>query len=226
MALKIIKPGTTRSAIIQQFLFSDNQGDRSVFEERIFPEFPAPPPPVQQHVHEEPPKPAVDLAILEKTAYGNGFAQGEKAGREIAEKKVDAVMRRYAESILELGNTRTLLYAQIEKEVVRLAVEVAKKIVHREIYLDKDIIQTLVRVALGHVSEKSPVTIHLNPVDYGYLLEERANLSQSEGRDVTLLADNSIERGGCLVKTDCGDVDARIEEKFKEVEQAFFGVSK
>jgi flagellar assembly protein FliH len=83
-----------------------------------------------------------------------------------------------------------------------------------------------VRVALSHVSEKSPVTIHLNPVDYGYLLEERTNISQREGRDVTLLADNSIERGGCLVKTDCGDVDARIEEKFKEVEQAFFGVSK
>jgi flagellar assembly protein FliH len=226
MALRIIKPGTTRSASIQQFIFSENPGEPSVFEEHVFSEFSAPPPPVKPRVCEEPPKPAVDLALLEKTAYENGFAQGDRAGREIADKKVEAVMRRYAESILELGNARSLLYVQIEKEVVRLAVEVAKKIVHREIYLDKDIIQTLVRVALSHVSEKSPVTIHLNPVDYGYLLEERTNISQSEGRDVTLLADNSVERGGCLVKTDCGDVDARIEEKFKEVEQAFFGVSK
>lgn len=131
-------------------------------------------------------------------------------------------MRRYADSILELGKLRSSLYAQVEREVVKLAVEVAKKIVHREIQVDKDIIQTLVRVALSHVAEKSAVTVHLSPADYSYLLEQRAELSQSEGRDISLLADKSIERGGCLIQTECGDIDARIEEKFKEVEHAFF----
>jgi flagellar biosynthesis/type III secretory pathway protein FliH len=36
------------------------------------------------------------------------------------------------------------------------------------------------------------------------------------------VADKSVERGGCLVQTECGDVDARIEEQFREVERAFF----
>jgi flagellar assembly protein FliH len=99
---------------------------------------------------------------------------------------------------------------------------VARKIVHREIQADPDIIQTLVRVALSHVAEKSAVTVRLNPVDYNYLLEQRAELSQAEGRDIVLLADKSVERGGCLIQTECGDIDARIEEKFREVEQAFF----
>ncbi len=141
---------------------------------------------------------------------------------EIAERKMEVVMKRYAEAILEVTRLRATLYSQIEHEVVKLAIAVSKKIVHREIQVDRDIIQTLVRVALSHVAEKSAVTIHLNPVDYNYLMERRGELSQAEGRDISLLADKSIERGGCLIQTDCGDVDARIEEEFREVEHAFF----
>ena len=225
MALRIIKQGTAKASSVQQFLFSENARDAESSTERPgwldFQAVPAIPLPKEAELP-EPEKPAVDLAQLEKTAYENGFLQGEKAGMEIAGQKAEAIMRRYADSILELGKLRSSLHAQVEHEVVKLAVEVAKKIVHREIQVDKDIIQTLIRVALGHVAEKSAVTIHLSPVDYSYLLEKRAELSQSEGRDISLLADKSIERGGCLIQTDCGDIDARIEEKFKEVEKAFF----
>jgi flagellar assembly protein FliH len=225
MALRIIKPGSVKASNVQQFLFTEEFQDLgSTASRQPFPDFENIPlvAPTQDTASTEAPKPSLDLAHLEKSAYENGFLQGEKAGMEIAEQKTEAVMRRYSDSILELGKVRSALYAQVEREVVRLAVAVAKKIVHREIQVDKDIIQTLVHVALSHVAEKSAVTIHLNPLDYGYLLERRAELSQNEGRDISLLADKSIERGGCLVQTECGEIDARIEEKFKEVEHSFF----
>jgi len=171
-----------------------------------------------------PSPPEVDLAQVEKTAYENGFRQGEKAGMEIAEKKVEVLMRRYAEAIDEVGRLRRNLYSQVEREVVKLAIEVAKKIVHREIQADREIIQTLVKVALSHVAERSAVTVHLHPLDYTYVLEHRAELSsgQEGGREIVLLADKAIERGGCLIQTECGDIDARIEEEFREVERGFF----
>jgi flagellar assembly protein FliH len=168
--------------------------------------------------------PAVDLAQVEKAAYENGFRQGEKAGMEIAEKKVEAIMLRYSDAIHELGRLKSRLYIEVERQVVKLAVEVARKIVHREIQADREIIQTLVKVALSHAAEKSAVTVHLHPVDYNYVLEHRGQLEQGqEGREVVLLADKSIERGGCLVQTECGDIDARIEEEFRELERGFFG---
>ena len=122
------------------------------------------------------------------------------------------------------GSIKAALYGQVEREVVKLAVEVAKKIVHREIQADPEVIQTLVKVALGHVSERSAVTVRVNPIDYNFLLDKHRGWAQEEGsgREVTLVADKSIERGGCLVQTECGDVDARIEEEFREVERAFF----
>jgi flagellar assembly protein FliH len=171
----------------------------------------------------DPASPSIDLAQIEKLAFESGFRQGEKAGQEIAERQVESVMRRYAETVLEVGRLKPTLYSQVEREVVRLALEVAKKVVHREIHADQEIIQTLVRVALGHVAEKSAVTVRLHPVDYNYLLEHRAELSNvSDGRGIVLLADKSIERGGCLIQTECGDIDARIEEEFREIERAFF----
>ena len=225
MESKVIKQGTARALTVQQFLFSENAEEMlAPIEHPLWPEYPSAPESLQNKtpVAAESAKPAVDLSQLEKTAYENGFLQGEKAGMEIAEQKIEAVMRRYAEAILEVSKLRSSLFAQAEREVVKLAVEVAKKIIHREIQADPDIIQTLVRVALSHVAEKSAVTVHLSPVDYSYLLEQRAELAQTEGRDISLLADKSIERGGCLIQTECGDIDARIEEKFREVEHAFF----
>lgn len=165
-----------------------------------------------------------DPSQIEKTAYENGFRQGEKAGLEIAEKKVEATMRRYADAILEIGRLKPALYAQAEREVVKLALEVAKKVVHREVQIDPEIIQTLVRVALSHVAVKSAVTIRIHPADYSFMLEHRAAITRpgESEREMVLLADKSMQRGGCLIETECGDIDGRIEEEFREVERTFF----
>jgi flagellar assembly protein FliH len=226
MALRIIKQGSARSSSIQQFIFAENINEVLQSSERF--EWPAAPsfeeaaPKAEPVMVAEPAAPAIDVARLEKAAFDSGFLQGQKSGKELAEQKLEAAARRYSESLQEISSLKSILRTQVEREVVKLAVEVAKKIVYREIRIDPAIIQTLVRVALSHVAEKSAVTIHLNPIDYAYLHKLRPELAQSEGRDVAYLADNSIGQGGCLIQTECGDIDARIEEKFREVENTFF----
>ena len=88
--------------------------------------------------------------------------------------------------------------------------------------MGRNIVQTLVRVALSHITDKKSVTLRLSPADYKYVQERQKELVIGDGWDITLQSDNSIEQGGCLVETACGDVDARIEGKFREVEQTFF----
>jgi flagellar assembly protein FliH len=226
MALRIIKQGSSRASSVQQFIFADNFKEMlqvtapfewpqaSSFEEAIVKKEPV--------VFAEPAAPAIDVAMLEKAAFDSGYLQGQKAAKELAEHKMDVVMRKYSEALQEISSLKSVLRSQVEREVVKLAVEVAKKIVYREIHIDPAIIQTLVRVALSHVAEKSSVTIYLNPVDYAYLIKQRPELAQPDGREMVFLSDNSIAQGGCLIQTECGDIDARIEEKFREVENAFF----
>jgi len=233
MPIKIIKPGSSQARHVQKLSLGTLVVEDLPKPEIELPEWmkhqqrtlqpPAPVISVQEPevVHSAP---VVDVAQIEKTAYESGFRQGEKAGLAIAEKKIELGMRRYAEAVLAIGKVKAQLYSQVEREVVKLAVEVAKKIVHREIQADREVIQSLVKVALSHVAEKSAVTVHLHPADYSFILERRAELAQGadEGRDIVLLADKAVDRGGCLVETECGDIDARIEEEFREIERSFF----
>jgi flagellar assembly protein FliH len=226
MVLRVIKQGSARASTIQQFIFAENFNEMLQSSEKL--EWP--PAPSFEEVSmkkeplivSEPTAPAVDVAKLERAAFDSGFLQGQKSGKELAEQKLEAAAHRYSEALQEVSSLKSIMRTQVEREVVKLAVEVAKKIVYREIRIDPAIIQTLVRVALSHVAEKSSVTIHLSPVDYAYLHKQQPELAQADGRDVMYLADNSIGQGGCLIQTECGDIDARIEEKFREVENTFF----
>jgi flagellar biosynthesis/type III secretory pathway protein FliH len=225
MTSRLIKQGTKRALNIQYFLFKEDFTEcaPSVEMEQIdgTPNNPAAPPDIDP-IEETTVTPGIDTESLEMEAYQRGFQQGEIAGRETAEQAVETVMRQYADSIQEISKIKSRLYIQAEKEVVRLAVEVARKIVDREIHADRNIIQTLVRVALSRVTENTSVTMRLNPLDYKFLMEQSGGIAEDGGRDVSLQSDNTIKQGGCLVETGCGDIDARIEEKFREVENAFF----
>jgi flagellar biosynthesis/type III secretory pathway protein FliH len=231
MSPKIIKYGTAGVSRVQQFQFTeDSVNETSYAENSPWPDFaPMSMSPKQKAAIEAPQPsllPSIDVAQLEKKAFEDGFRQGEKVGVENAERKMNGIMKRYSETILEIGKLKPALYAQAEREIVKLAIEIAKKIVHREIRDDPEIIQTLIKVALSHVTDKSAVTARINPIDYTYIHEQNVNLSQTEGRDITLVSDKSIERGGCMIETVCGDIDARIEEQFREVEHSFFKASK
>jgi flagellar biosynthesis/type III secretory pathway protein FliH len=224
MTSKIIKQGSSRASEIQQISFCDSGPETQTIPEQVhWPEVSVSPPP-QKNKSEfvDVSKPEIDMALLERTAFENGLRQGEKAGAAMAEAKIEELMKRHAETILEIGRMKASLYAKVEREVAKLSIAVAQKIVHREIQIDKDIIHSLVHVALTHVMKKTPVVVHVNPADYEYLSTRQADLSQAESRNVSLVSDKSIERGGCLIETDSGDIDARLEEKFREVERTFF----
>ena len=130
--------------------------------------------------------------------------------------------RHYTDTLAQVAAFKDTLRAESEEELVRLALAVAKKIVHREIQVDQTIIHTLVRVALERVSGKSAVVIRLSPPDYEYMISAHSDMARAEGREIGFEIDNTLTRGDCVIQTDAGDIDARVEEEFNEVESSFF----
>jgi flagellar assembly protein FliH len=59
----------------------------------------------------------------------------------------------------------------------------------------------------------------LHPDDFAYISAHKERLEA--GHALELVEDRSIGRGGCLVHTEVGDVDTRIEQQFAEIERAF-----
>jgi flagellar assembly protein FliH len=160
------------------------------------------------------------LAGLEREAFTKGYAQGERAGLEAGGKRAEAMLRRVAQTIEELGGLRQTLIQETEREMVQLALTLARRVVHREVTLDPELAAALAHVALERLGMNTPATIRLNPEDYTIVAQDPTRWG---GQTVTVVPDPAISRGGCLVESAFGSVDATIERQFDELSRALFG---
>ena len=114
------------------------------------------------------------------------------------------------------------LLLQSEETVVRIAVAVARKIVGDAIAVRDDAVLETVRNALKHVVEKESVSIHVNPEDLKIVREHGSEwLAALEAtRSLEVQEDERIGRGGCLVETEAGNVEAQIDKQLKALERA------
>lgn len=170
-----------------------------------------------------PPAPTVDAAQIERDAFMKGYAQGERAGAEAAAARGEAVVRRLSETVDELRTLRTELLQKAEHQVVHLALAIARRIVHREVTLDPDLVAAMGRVAIDRLNTVATATIHLHPEDYAAVV--RGGPAAPEDGPTTLVADPLVRRGGCLVHSDFGIIDVGVDAQIHEIARTLFGES-
>ena len=160
---------------------------------------------------------------VDQQAYNRGFTKGEKAGLAAAGIKLDETLSILNRAIEEVRKLKESIRASAEKEVVELALAVARKIVGYEVQINRDTVVEITKAALEKVEDRETITVKINPSDYRYLHERTSQMIHLiENTDrLTFVEDPAIDEGGCLIETDCGDVDARIENQFKIIEAAF-----
>ncbi len=157
---------------------------------------------------------------VEDEVFQKGYQAGEKSGLKMAEEKIDAMVEKVAKTLEELAQLRHQMALEGEKDLVKLAIEIARKLVHREIHIDEKIILSLVRVALEQLTGSGRIIVFAHPSDYKVL---RKNLDEvsSANTETTLVfkIDEKLDRGDCLIESELGIVDARISEQFQEIEK-------
>ena len=154
-------------------------------------------------------------AIIEQVASDKAV---QKAKAELAAENeaVFAELRmRLADTIAEVGAIGEDMTANVEEELVELAIQIAKKIVAREVTIDREVALTLVKVSLAKLHNRSIAEVHLNPEDHEFV-KNRLDQLNFRGK-IDLVEDKSIAIGGCLIHTETGDIDARIESQFDEI---------
>jgi flagellar assembly protein FliH len=161
---------------------------------------------------------------IEKDAFEKGFAEGRAAALQAAQAVVDSMLGKYAASLDQLNKLRREIFASSEQEVIRLALAIARKVIKREIAIDDELILTLVKVALNRIAVQTLITIRVNPKDYDFIQRHQAALPGAGPLNETmkLVEDPLIDRGGCLIETESGTIDARIEEQLREIEKGLF----
>jgi flagellar assembly protein FliH len=160
------------------------------------------------------------LAALEREAFAKGYAQGERAGIEAGGKRAEAMLRRVAQTLTDLASLRETLIQQTERQMVQLSITIARRIVHREVSLDPELIAAMAHVALKKLGTSSPATIRLHPEDYTVVAHEGETWGNG---NVKVVPDPAVARGGCLVESEFGRIDASIERQLEEMSRALLG---
>jgi flagellar assembly protein FliH len=111
--------------------------------------------------------------------------------------------------------------AEVEKEVVRLAVAIAERILHRESQLDPLLLSGAVRVALGQLPDSTEVRLRV-PADQTELWTDVVRLMPGLPLRPQVVADAELAAGAVVLQSSLGTVDLSVHAQLEEVEQGFF----
>lgn len=154
-----------------------------------------------------------------------GTAKGRKEGYASAKKEMDTQINQIQQNVSTvlsaLENEKTDIYRQAEQMINKLVTELVRKVIVSEIKTNPRIIENVARTALNMAQKSSRITIKVNPKD---ALRTRENISfwmpvNNALSETEIVEDERIQRGGCIVDTGNGQVDARIETQLAEMEQ-------
>lgn len=126
-----------------------------------------------------------------------------------------------AQAIGEAERLKARLLDEADIITLRLAFEVSKKVIRREATVNPDIVIYNIREALRLLRDSRSLTLQLHPDDLKTVQGDdivRQELERKTER-LELKANSDIQRGGCLLETDDGFIDARVESQIAEIER-------
>jgi flagellar assembly protein FliH len=150
-----------------------------------------------------------------RAGYERGRVEGEQALSELLVRQRQET-RQLAEGVLKsLQDAVPKVIRDSEQMMVALALEIARKLV-AGLPMSVEMVEAAVRDALSQVESASEFTVHLHPADLALLQQHASPLldTTQDARPIRLHASPEVTRGGCVVLTRFGTVDAQRETKF------------
>jgi flagellar assembly protein FliH len=170
-----------------------------------------------------------EVATLRKSAQELGFEQGNREGLQNATAAIEERARKIAEktaseglatalpalkSVAEsLAIERDRWIADWETTAVRLAAAIAERLLGEQLRLSPELAREMIREALQLAVGAPRIRVHLHGDDAAMLGSQAAEVVRALAScgEAEVVADNSLTRGGCLIETQHGQIDARIE---------------
>ena len=112
------------------------------------------------------------------------------------------------------------LLTSVSGRVVDAIIHIAGVVAQGAIVEDPARLEGIVRKALEAIREDDRVVLRLHPDDAALLAPVREALERDSGTHVTFRSDRTVVRGGCVVETSRGLVDARLDAKLAAIHTA------
>ncbi|MCD6256825.1 hypothetical protein J7J45_02020 [Candidatus Aerophobetes bacterium] len=163
---------------------------------------------------------------IKRKFYQKGFDDGKKHLQD----QVLNIVGIFKKATEKLEMEKNSLIKKGEKQLIRVAIAIAKKIIRKEVSVDPEIIKKVVREALQKIVESSSrlIIIRVNPQDWQSIMQIDPGTLPSElsTKKVEIKKDATIQPGGCIVETEGQLVNASIEHQIGQICEALLGEEK
>jgi flagellar assembly protein FliH len=172
--------------------------------------------------------PPPDLSEIEEAArlegYNAGFQQGQAAGIAAAEESMAQSVHRLAALVSSIHENHTAFFRAAERQVVDLALQIAQKVVERELENMPDMAVNVIRGALEEMDARTALRVRVNPDDEEVLRRRWAQVVPPgvAADRIELQPDERVQPGGGIIETTHGQVDAQLESKLGQLGNALW----
>ncbi len=126
------------------------------------------------------------------------------------------------EALAKAWKSRDDYLAANESALLKLSVRIAEKLIGEELRTAPDTVAGIVKEALHSVRRAKSLVIQVHPGDAVFVNERVSILRAPAGpaREIEIVPNSSLSRGDCIVETEIGVIDARLETQLKNIERA------
>ena len=152
-----------------------------------------------------------------RQSYTAGVRAGEEAARRSLESGVHEAVQRLAATAAELVETRAETIRRAEADTVRLSIEIARRVLHREISVDGSALEALIKAAMEKLQAQEVYRVRIHP-DQEKLV--RACLDQTgRGQSIVVVSDPAQPEGGAVFEISRCSLDASVGTQLAEIER-------
>ena len=164
---------------------------------------------------------------IKKNAYDEGFKSGQETGFDTGKEEVTRLIGRSHKILEAVMTRREEILNETEQQIVELVLLMSRKVVKIMSDNQKQVVMANVLQALKKVKGRGDVTLRVNLEDVKLTTEHISDfIHQVENiKGITVIEDSSVDKGGCIVETDFGAIDARISSQLTELETKILELS-
>lgn len=157
-----------------------------------------------------------------REAYAKGYTEGITKGTEDEKSRLFLAAEALTKSIRELDRVRREILEGNEDRILDIVFSVSEKVINQEVSANRDTVYSVLKSAIKLVLDKEEIKVRMNSDDYRYIMEINPGFIDSfeDIRNMTVVEDNRISRGGIVIETPSGEVDARLEQQLHEIKKA------
>lgn len=156
-----------------------------------------------------------------KSARAEAYEEGRKSQHTEQAEKLAKAADQFGDAVQRFWADRDRYIARVEREVVRLSLAIAARILHREAQMDPLLLTGAVRVALGQLVDTTEVRLRV-PSEEQQMWSDMLRLMPNLPLRPQLVPDDGMKAGECTLETHLGTVDLGVKAQLGEIERGFF----